>query len=160
MNQKRPDVHKIVLSIKLRSPPPRKSVNFEDLVCTVFPHFGPFPGGGGGGKTKFCRQEFYGHPNFSALWRELSGPAAILSYRAMLIATVSQNSSVLVFVWYRTIIARCVATWGIAEMCLFETRYQWGVSHHNWGAQAFLETSREIWCIATIVSQYRAIWGH
>ena len=49
--QKRPDVHKIVLSIKLRSPPPGKTVNFEDflLICTVFTHFGPFSGGGGGG---------------------------------------------------------------------------------------------------------------
>ena len=51
--QKRPDVH-----------------NFEDfiLICTVFPHFGPFSGefsGGGGGKTKFCGQELYGHPDFS-----------------------------------------------------------------------------------------------
>ena len=33
-----PDVHKIVLSIKSRSPPL--------LICTVFPHFGPFSGGG------------------------------------------------------------------------------------------------------------------
>ena len=49
--QKRPDVHKIVLFIKLRPPPPTgKSVNFEDflLICTVFPHFGPFSAGGGG----------------------------------------------------------------------------------------------------------------
>ena len=66
--QKRPDVHKIVLSIKSRfpPPPPRKSVNFEDfiLICTVLPHFGPLSGGGGG-RTKFCGQEFYGHPDFS-----------------------------------------------------------------------------------------------
>ena len=48
--QKRPDVQKIVLSIKSRPPPPpRKSVSFEGfaLICTVFPHFGPFPGGVG-----------------------------------------------------------------------------------------------------------------
>ena len=64
--QKHPDVHNIVLSIKLRFPP-RESVTFEGfiLICTVFPHFGPFSGGGGGGKTKFCGQEFYGHPGFS-----------------------------------------------------------------------------------------------
>ena len=67
--QKRPDVHKIVLSIKSRFPPPpsaEKSVNFEHsiLICTVFPHFGPFSGGVGV-KTKFCGQEFYGHPDFS-----------------------------------------------------------------------------------------------
>ena len=55
--QKRPDVHKIVLSIK--SPPPqKKSVNFEDfiLICTVFPRFGPFSGGVGG--TKFWDKNF------------------------------------------------------------------------------------------------------
>ena len=66
LSQKHPDVHKIVLSIKVRSPPPPgRSVNFEDsvLICTVFPHFGPFRGGGGG-KTKFCGQEFYGHQTF------------------------------------------------------------------------------------------------
>ena len=64
--QKRPDVHKIVLPIKLR-PPPGKSVNFEDflLICTVFPHFGPFSGGG---QTKFRGQEFHGHPDFSEFW--------------------------------------------------------------------------------------------
>ena len=47
--QKHPDVHKIVLSIKLRLPLPGKSVNLEDFlpICTVFPHFGPFWGGGG-----------------------------------------------------------------------------------------------------------------
>ena len=47
MMQKRPDVHKIVLSTKSRSPPPGKSVKFEDLllICTVFPHFGGFSGG-------------------------------------------------------------------------------------------------------------------
>ena len=57
--QKRPDVHKIVLSIKLRSPPPpRKSVNFEDslLICTVFPHFGPFSRRGG--KPNFADKNF------------------------------------------------------------------------------------------------------
>ena len=51
--QKRPDVHKIILSI----PRPGKSVNLEDvlLICTVFPKFGPFFGGGG---TKFSGEEF------------------------------------------------------------------------------------------------------
>ena len=64
--QKRPDVHKIVLSIKLPSPPPQKKCHFEGflLICTVFPDFGPFQGGG---LTKFCGQEFYGHPDFSDL---------------------------------------------------------------------------------------------
>ena len=49
------------LSIKLRLPPARKSVNFEDflLMRTFFPHFEPFSEGG---ETKFCGQRFYGHP--------------------------------------------------------------------------------------------------
>ena len=53
--QKRPDVHKIVLSVELLSPPPGSSVNFEDflLICAVFPHFGPF--WGGRGKTRFLQ---------------------------------------------------------------------------------------------------------
>ena len=48
----------------------------------------------------------------------------------MLAAIVSQNSFVLVFVGYRTIIAQYVAKWGIAQMCLCETKCQGGVSHH------------------------------
>ena len=47
-------------------------------------------------------------------------------YRATLVAIVSQNSFVLVFVGYRTIIARYVAKRGIAQMCLCETKYQGG----------------------------------
>ena len=40
------------------------------LICTVFPHIlGPF-GGGGGRKTEFCGQEFYGHPGFSESLKE------------------------------------------------------------------------------------------
>ena len=40
-------------------------INFEDflLICTVFPQFALFFSGGGG-ETKFCGQEFYGHPDF------------------------------------------------------------------------------------------------
>ena len=60
MYQTRPDVHKIVLSVKLRPPPPPppKSVKFEDFlpICAVLPHFGPF--------SKFCRRGFDGHPDF------------------------------------------------------------------------------------------------
>ena len=40
------------------------------------------------------------------------------SYCAILVAIVSQNVFVLVFMGYRTIIARYVAKWGIAQMCL------------------------------------------
>ena len=48
------------------------------------------------------------------------------SYRAMLVAIVSQNSFVLVFMGYRTSLARYVAKWGIAQMCLCEAKYQGG----------------------------------
>ena len=69
--QKRPDVHKIVLSIKSHSPP-GKSVNFEDspLICTVFPHFGHFWGGGGGGvKPNFADKNFMDTQTFLAMSR-------------------------------------------------------------------------------------------
>ena len=66
----------------------------------------------------------------------------------------------LVFMGYRMSIARYVARWGIALMCLCEATYQGGVSHHFGGALTSLENYRAIWGIAAIVSQYRAIWGH
>ena len=69
------------------------------------------------------------------LWA-LSGLEAqqrYFSYRAIPVAIVLQNSFVLVFTGYRTIIARYVAKWGIAQMCLCETKYQGGVSHHFGG---------------------------
>ena len=61
---------------------------------------------------------------------------------------------------YRTIIARYVAKWGIAQMCLCETKYQGRVSHDFGGVLTSLKKYRAIWGIAAIVSQYRAIWGH
>ena len=46
---------------------------------------------------------------------------------------VLQNYFVLVFVYHRgvyhTIMARYIAKWGIAQMCLCETKYQEGLSH-------------------------------
>ena len=47
----------------------------------------------------------------------------------VLAAIVSRNSLVLVFVGYRTIIAQYVAEWGIAQMCLCETKCQGGEYH-------------------------------
>ena len=82
------------------------------------------------------------------------------SYHAMLVAVVSQNSFVLVFVGYRTIIARYVAKRGIAQMCLCENKYKGGISHHFGRVLTSLKKYRAIWGIATIVSQYRAIWAH
>ena len=77
-----------------------------------------------------------------------------------LVAIVSQNYFVLVFVGYRTIIARYVAKWGIAQMCLCETKCQGGVSHHFGGVLTSLKKYRAIWGIAATISQYRVIWGH
>ena len=52
----------------------------------------------------------------------------------MLAAIVSQFCFVLVFVGYRTMIARYVAKWGIAQMCLCETKYQGGGIAPFWGS--------------------------
>ena len=72
-------------------------------------------------------QAFLCAPNASKnLDLSLEAQQRHFSYRAMLTAIVSQNSFVLVFVGYRTIIARYVAKWGIAQMCLCETKYQGG----------------------------------
>ena len=96
----------------------------------------------------------------SAMVAFLEAQQRYFSYRAILVAIVSQNSLVLVFMGYRTIIARYVAKWGIARMCLCKTKYQGGVSHPFAGVLASLKKYRAIWGIAAIVSQYRAIWGH
>ena len=69
------------------------------------------------------------------------------SYRAMLVAIVSQIFFVFVFMGYRTIIARYAAKWGIARMCLCKVKYQGEVSHHFVGA-------------LTSLKKYRAIWGY
>ena len=70
--QKRPDLHKIVLSIKSRFPPPppaaRENVSILRILYKFFLILGPFRGGG---KTKFCREEFHGHPDFSEQLRSL-----------------------------------------------------------------------------------------
>ena len=82
------------------------------------------------------------------------------SYRAILVAIVSQNSFVLVFVGYRAIIARYVAKWGIAQTYRVKLSTKGEVSHHFGGVLTSHEKYRAIWGIAAIVSQYRAIWGH
>ena len=70
ITQKCPDVHNIVLSIKLRSPLKKKSITFEDLpnfplICTVFLILGPFRlGRGGGGKPNFADKNFMGTQTF------------------------------------------------------------------------------------------------
>ena len=86
--------------------------------------------------------------NFKRDWFfSIFGPSGqrYFSYRAILAATVSQNSFVLVFVGCRTIIARYVAKWGIAQMCLCETKYQGGISRHFGGVLTSLKKYRAIW---------------
>ena len=85
--------------------------------------------------------------------------ARYFSYRAILVARVSQISLVLVFlcIRYRTIIARYVAKWGIAQMCLCET------ISTNGGGIAPLGGSAKLfkkYRAMAMLSQYRAIWVH
>ena len=91
----------------------------------------------------------------------LRGPAAILFISR---DTCSDSIAKLFracFHGYRTIIARYVAKWGIAQVCLCKTKVpRGGVSHHFGGVLTSLKKYRVIWGIAAIVSQYRAIWGH
>ena len=59
------------------------------------------------------------------------------SYCAILVPIVSQNSFALVFLGagggYRTIVARYVAKWGIAQMGLCETKCHGGGIAPFWG---------------------------
>ena len=59
----------------------------------------------------------------------------------------------LVSAGYRTIIARYVAKWGIAQLCLCETKYQ-GVSH-NFGA---LLTSLKKYCAIRRIGVSTGVW--
>ena len=52
----------------------------------------------------------------------LRGPAAILFLSRDTCSDSIANSFVLVFMGYRTIMARYVAKWGVAQMCLCETK--------------------------------------
>ena len=58
--------------------------------------------------------------------KRLEAQQRYFSYRAILAAIVSQNSFMLVFMGYRTAVARYVAKWGIAQMRLCETKKQRG----------------------------------
>ena len=75
------------------------------------------------------------------------------SYRAILVVIVSQSSFVLVFMGYGTLIVRYIAKLGIAQMCLCETKCQWGGIPPFWGMMTSLKKYRAIWGIAAIVSQ-------
>ena len=56
------------------------------------------------------------------------------SYRTILATIVLQDSFALVFMGYRTNIARYVAKWGTAQMCLCETKYQGAGIAPFWGS--------------------------
>ena len=68
----------------------------------------------------------------------LEGQQRYCSHRAILVAIVSQNSFVLVVMGCRTIIARYIAKWGIAQMRLCETKYQGGGIAPCWGVPTSL----------------------
>ena len=70
------------------------------------------------------------------------------SYRVILVAIVSQNSFVLFFL-YRAIIARYVATWGIAQMCLCEIE----IKYHGGGIAPFWSEGRK-WGVRSVVVEF------
>ena len=66
-----------------------------------------------------------------------------LQYRALLVAIVSEkNSFVLVFIGYRTIIARDVAKWRIAQKCLCKNKCQGGIAPFWWSAPPWKSITR------------------
>ena len=70
---------------------------------------------------------------------DLEGPVAILFIsRDTCIYSIAKLFRAC-FCGYRTIIARYVAKWGIAQKCLYETKYQGGVSHHFGGVLTSLK---------------------
>ena len=77
----------------------------------------------------------------------------------MLVAIVSQNSFVLIFIGYRTIIARYVAKW-VSHRCAFVKLSAKGVLRHFGGVLTSLKKYCAIWGITALVSQYRATQGH
>ena len=92
---------------------PHSELDFS-IRETKMVHFGPF-----------WPEEVHFGP-FRSANRTPAIPDQQRHLSSILVAIVSQNSFVLVFVGYRTIIARYVAKWGIAQMCLCETKYQEG----------------------------------
>ena len=56
----------------------------------------------------------------------------------MLVAIVSRNVLLLVFVRYHAVVVLYVAKWGIAQMCLCKPKYQGGASHNLSGSSCNL----------------------
>ena len=65
-------------------------------------------------------------PEESCVNRALRGPAAILFISRDNCSDSIARKIVFVFMGYRTIIAQCVVKWGIAQICLCETKYKGG----------------------------------
>ena len=81
------------------------------------------------------------------------------SYRAILVAILSQNSFVFVL-WGIAQISRDMLQNGVSHRCAcVKQSAKGGLSHLFWGVLTSLKKYRAIWGIAAIVSQYRAIWG-
>ena len=83
--------------------------------------------------SRFCNSLLNAAADGGTLMLIQEAQQRYFSYRAILVAIVSQNFFVLVFMGYHTIIARYVATWGIAQMCLCETMKQRGGYRTIWG---------------------------
>ena len=91
IHQKRPDVHKIVFSIKSRfpqPPPPRRSVNLEDWFEQRFLILGPFQGRGVGVKPNFADRNFIDTQTFlnlphPPLWGVNRGRFVIFAFRLL-----------------------------------------------------------------------------
>ena len=65
----------------------------------------------------------------------IRGPAAILFISHDTCSdSIAKLFRVCFYMGYRTVIARYVATWGIAQMCLSETKYQGTGSTPFWGS--------------------------
>ena len=90
---------------------------------------------------------------------KLEAQEEYFSYRVILVAIVSQNDFVLLFMGYLTIIVRHIAS-GVSHRCACaKTKYQEGITPVLVTAN-LPERYRATRGIAAIVSQYRAIWGH
>ena len=128
-------VHKIAFP----PPPPPKKCQFWEFSTDLY-NFSIFWTLLGGGEPNFADKNLMDTQTFLTealtLWgkkessRDLEAQQRYFSYRAILAAIVSQTSFVLVLKGYRAIIARYVAKWGIAQVCLCETKNQGGASHH------------------------------
>ena len=90
----------------------------------------------------------------------LRGQQRYFSHRAILVAIVSQNSFMVVFMGYCTITARYVVKWGVALTCLCEAKCQGGgvIAPFRGSGNLPHKVSHNIGI--AVVSQHRATRGH